>query len=537
VPFELNIPLIAGEPLAFSVDVGQVVFVLGANGTGKSSLMQRFYNVHSGSARRISAHRQTWFDSNVVNLTPQGKKQTEQQIIHADLQPESRWRDHHSAARASIAIYDLIDAENMRARAIAGAVDEDNISLAKALAKEDAPIKLINDILRLSNLPIEISVHESEQVMASKNGGEKYSISELSNGERNALLIAASVLTVKLGYVVFVDEPERHLHRSIISPLLTRLFASREDCAFVVSTHDVMLPIDNPNSRVLLLRGCVYTGSRVTRWDADLVAAEAEIEDDLKGDILGARRKILFVEGREHSLDKPLYALIFPNVSVIAKSTCRDVEHAVSGIRDSEGLHWLHAFGIVDNDRRTREEIDKLRARGVHALSAFSVESIYYHTELQQRVARRQSAVTGADIQEMVDGAKNGALAAVKPHIQRLSERAVEAALRQALMRQLPNRKDIAAARAINVTIDVPKVVAEEAVRLQQACEAVDLASIIARYPIRETPALDIIAKCLGFQSREQYESAVRKLLMDDSTALEFVRGLFGALPAEIVKA
>jgi hypothetical protein len=45
---------------------------------------------------------------------------------------------------------------------------------------------------------------------------------------------------------------------------------------------------------------------------------------------------------------------------------------------------------------------------------------------------------------------------------------------------------------------------------------------------------LDYIAKHLGFQTRNQYESAVRKLLMDDAEALEFVRGLFGALPAEI---
>jgi hypothetical protein len=101
-------------------------------------------------------------------------------------------------------------------------------------------------------------------------------------------------------------------------------------------------------------------------------------------------------------------------------------------------------------------------------------------------------------------------------------------------MRPLPGRKDIASAQVIIVTIDVLKVVAEEATRLQQACDAVDLASVIARYPVRETPALDYIAKHLGFQTRNQYESAVRKLLMDDAEALEFVRGLFGALPAEI---
>jgi hypothetical protein len=109
---------------------------------------------------------------------------------------DSRWRDDYSTHRASIAIYDLLDAENVRARNITAAVDESNFDLAKTLAKKDAPIKIINELLRLSNLPIEISLHESEQIMASKSGGQRYSIAELSDGERNALLIAASVLTI-----------------------------------------------------------------------------------------------------------------------------------------------------------------------------------------------------------------------------------------------------------------------------------------------------------------------------------------------------
>jgi ABC-type molybdenum transport system ATPase subunit/photorepair protein PhrA len=536
--FDFSIPLTADGALTFIVDTGQTVFVLGANGAGKSSLMQRFFSSHTDTdkARRISAHRQTWFTSNTIDLSGLQKRQTEQNILNTDRQPQSRWRDDYSAQRASIAIYDLIDAENVRARSITAAVDEDRIEAAKDLAKKEPPIKIINDLLRLSNLPIEISVQESEQVVASKSGGTKYSISELSDGERNALLIAAAVLTAKPGTILFIDEPERHLHRSIISPLLTNLFERRQDCAFVISTHEVTLPIDNPTARTLLVRGCTYSEGVVTQWDADLVAAEAAIDDDLKRDILGARRALLFVEGAEHSLDKQLYALIFPHVSVIAKSSCRDVEHAVSGIRDAAALHWLNAYGIIDNDRRTEDEITKLHAKGIHVLSVFSVESVYYHLELQRRVAQRQSAVTGADVQQLIDNAKNAALDAVKPHIQRLSERAVEATLREMLMRQLPRRNDIAAAQAINITIDVPRTVAEEVTRFREACNASDLNFIVTRYPVRETPALNKIAENLGFQTRNQYEGAVRKLLMDSLEALQFVRDLFGTLHADLIK-
>jgi ABC-type cobalamin/Fe3+-siderophores transport system ATPase subunit len=360
--------------------LGETLFILGANGTGKSSLMQWLYNPHHANARRISAHRQTWFSSNAMNLSPYQKRQLESSIQGGDTSQQARWMDNYAEQRASIAIYDLIDAENVRARLIASAVDGNDIELAKTLSKKDAPIKIINELLRLSNIPIEISVREGDQVVASKCGGIPYSIAELSDGERNALLIAATVLTVENGTLLLIDEPERHLHRSIISPLLTLLFSKRDDCAFIVSTHDVLLPLDNPSARTLLIRGCTYAGSSVSGWDVDLVPPENEIDDDLKQDILGARRKILFIEGTERSLDKPLYSLVFPNVSVVAKSSCRDVEHAVNSIRDSGNLHWLNAFGIIDNDRRTEADINRLKRRAYMPFRCFqSSRSITIH--------------------------------------------------------------------------------------------------------------------------------------------------------------
>ncbi|NKK80162.1 AAA family ATPase [Rhizobium leguminosarum] len=532
--FQLSVPLSGGEPLNFTVSCGEIVFVLGANGTGKSSLLQRFYAAHHGRARRISAHRQTWFQSNAMTMSAYEKKNTESNISSTDTSPQSRWMDNYSAQRASVAIYDLIDAENVRARGIADAVDADNIELARQLAKHDAPLKVINELLKLSNIPIEISVRESEQVMASRNGGTQYSIAELSDGERNALLIAANVLTAKPETILFIDEPERHLHRSIISPLLTILFSRRDDCAFVVSTHDVMLPLDNPDARTLLVRGCTYQNSQVINWDADLVATDTEIDEQLKQDVLGSRRKLLFVEGTEQSLDKPLYSLLFPQVSVIPKASCRDVEHSVSSVRDAQDLHWLHAFGIVDNDRRSAANIVELKHKGVYAVPVYAVESIYYHNEVMQRLAARQQTVTGANAAHSLEQAKVAAIAAIRPHIQRLSQRVVETSIRQDLMSKLPKRADIAQAQVLTVTIDVPAVVAAEAARLTGACNNADLAAVIARYPVRETPALDRIAVNLGFQGRAQYEGAVRKLLMDDVDALSALQNLFSTLKADI---
>jgi energy-coupling factor transporter ATP-binding protein EcfA2 len=534
VSFDLKIPRPEGELLNLTVKLGECLFILGANGTGKSSLMQSFYVCYGNNVQRISAHRQNWFISNEMALSSHDKRQIESTIKGQDFQMQARWKDDYASQRANIAIFDLIEAENIRARSIADAVDNNSIDIALTLSKKDAPIAIINELLLLSNIPVNISFNESSQVVASKHGGTPYSIAELSDGERNALLIAASVLTAKPKTLVLIDEPERHLHRSIISPLLTLLFSKRNDCSFIVSTHEVMLPLDNPSAQTLLIRGCTYNGSSVSDWDIDLVSPETAIDDDLKKNILGARRKILFIEGDENSLDKPLYSLIFPDVSVVAKSSCRDVEHFVSSIRDAQELHWLDAFGIIDNDRRPEDDLNRLKQKGVYALSVFSVESIYYHPCIQCLTAKRLASVTGADFNSNITNAKTAALDAIRPHIQRLSERTAEKTIRAEVFRHLPKKGDVNIGTPINISIDVNAYVEIECTRLRDAIDSDNLAEIFSRYPIRETPALNKIVDALGFKNKEQYESAVRELLINDANALAFVKTLFGTLANDL---
>jgi ABC-type cobalamin/Fe3+-siderophores transport system ATPase subunit len=320
--FSLSIPIgKSNEPLKLAVNVGEMLFILGANGTGKSSLMQTFASASREKTRRIAAHRQTWFRSGSPEFTGKQRADYEQSVFNYDRQAEARWMDGYAGERAQMAIYDLVNSENVRAREITRAVDQHNSEeVAKRAAREGA-FTVMNRMLRLANLDIALSVAANDEIMATWNGCKPYSIAKLSDGERNAILIAANVLTVPPGTLLLIDEPERHLHRSIVWPLLSLLLKERPDCAFVVSTHEPLLPVDNPGSKVLLTRACVYEGDRVMSYDVDLLESTNAIDDDLKRTILGERRKIVFVEGVEHSLDKPLYSLLFPNASIVAKAT------------------------------------------------------------------------------------------------------------------------------------------------------------------------------------------------------------------------
>lgn len=532
LPYQIGVPAAGDASFQIELNAGEILFVLGANGTGKSSLMQRLNKNHQKDTRWISAHRQSWFQSASINLSPHEKRQTEQNISSYNLQSHARWKDEYAGARANIAIYELIEAENVDARAIAKAARAENAELVKELAQKDAPIEVINELLRASNIPIELSLHEDEQVVATKSGSDPYSIALLSDGERNALLIAANVLTAKPGTLVLIDEPERHLHRSIISPLLTQLFKKRRDCAFIVSTHDVLLPLDNPTARTLLIRGCSYSANEVSAWHADLVPSNAEIDEILKADILGSRKKILFVEGATgtRSLDQPLYSLVFPEVSVVAKASCRDVEHAVTGVRGAADLHWLHAFGIVDSDARPAQEIEELKLQGIYAVPAYSIEALYFHPEIQRRIAQRHSAVTGTDPEVQLANAKVAAVTAIAAHAVRMTERVAEKTIRAEVFRNLPRRAEVQAGIPLNLSIDVALAVAKERAVFDAAVASNDLSALIVRYPVRETPALNQIAAQLGFRDRDQYEGAVLKLLIDDDSTVTFVRSLFGTL-------
>lgn len=532
--FTLSIARDDGPPTTVTLNPGDQMFVLGANGSGKSSLMHRIYASFAGQARHVTAHRQNWFPSSELTLSSQQKRQTETNILNADRQPHARWKDDYSAQRPGIALYDLVDAENVRAREIAEAVDADNFTLAKALSEENAPIAQINDLLATSNIPIKIAIRPGEEVRAVRPGGVEYGVSELSDGERNALLVAANVLTAKTGALVLIDEPERHLHRSIISPLLTYLFAARHDCVFVVSTHEVMLPVDNPDAYTLLIRSCTYNEQSATAWDVDLLSPGTDIDEEIRRDILGSRRRILFVEGGTASLDKPLYALVFPGISVVPRRGCRDVEQAVVGIRAGQELHWLQAYGIVDNDHRGSADVARLQEKGVYALPVFSVESLYYHPKVQQRLAARHAEVVGGHAEAMLANATAEVLDAASRHADRLAVRLAEKVVRDKIFQHLPRLEDVASGSLISVSIDVAGIVTAERAKIQAVVDSADCETLISRYPMRETPALGAVARAIGFQGRTQYEAAVLKMLLDDSDALAEVRSFFGPLVAAV---
>ena len=276
-----------------------------------------------------------------------------------------------------------------------------------------------------------------------------FGIEKMSDGERSAVIIAAHVITAESGTVFLIDEPERHLHRSIIQPFLSALFALRSgDCAFIISTHEIALPVATPEARVLMLRSCQWSGSKCIAWDAEILEPNSELPPELKLAILGSRKKILFVEGQRGSLDVSLYSVLFPTLSVNPIGSCEEVQKAVLGLRGSQEIDDAEAFGLIDRDNREDKDIEKLAEKGIFALKVYSVEALYYCSDAIDAVARQQAASLGElTPMRLVESAKQQVIEELTDQelAERMAARRCERQIQELALSNIPNWKSIKA--------------------------------------------------------------------------------------------
>ena len=530
-----DIPRISAEPLPISLQSGDRLFVVGPNGSGKSALIQHLVSGHPGqNIRRISAHRQTWLDSGSLNLTPLGRKEFEENSTSMERSYDALWREHNSEQKQAAVLFDLVARDNTRARSITSFVDGKDPEGALKRADESVSVfAQLNDLLSLGTLLITLENSKDEEILARhRNVDASYSIAQMSDGERNAAIIGATVLTVDPGTVLLIDEPERHLHRSIIVPFLAALFAKREDCTFIVSTHELALPAANPTASVLMVRSCEWEGNRAKAWDIDLLLPNVQVPEELRLAILGSRGKVLFFEGTGTSLDLPIYNALFPDISVAAIGTSTDVQRAVEGMRGSQDLHHVKAYGLIDSDGRSHETVNALSEHGVFALDVYSVESLYYCFDSLDAVARWQSQSLGRDADTMRDSALQAAFDALGEIglAERMAARRCERLVRDQITSQAPDWKTIRDQALSAFQISLKSPFQDELTRFRELLEARAFDQLVARYPLRDSRVFKAIAGALEFSKRDLYEQTLIARIQSDAVLVEKLKERIGPL-------
>jgi len=529
-----RIPNLNGEGAATEIGLadGAVVFIVGANGSGKSALVTHL-SKSTGTIKtvRIAAHRQSWLSSSSVDLTPKARKDLQQNITQRDRQDDSRWKDDYAQPRTQVALFDLANAQNAVSRAIHDLLKAGEDDEAKSMAMKPSPLEAMNDILSVSTLTVRLSIHEDGDILAQHGDGPTFSISLLSDGERNAVMLAAQVLTAEPETLFLIDEPERHLHRAITEPMLSALFEKRADCAFVIATHEPELPGCNPAAPVVIVRRCSWAGNVANGWDVDVLQPGVDIPDEIRKALLGSRRRILFIEGETQSLDYPLMSALFPELSIKPTGSCTEVLRSVSGLAGTDGLHWLEPIGLIDRDDRTDDEITTLEAGGIFALEVSAGESIFYSSDAIGAIASQQAAFFGIDSAGLSNEAVSAGIAMIDEEAcETLAARRSEKSARNEALSQLPDWRSIRENGGQDIQVTVQTKYPAELERIESAVADSDMDAITARYAIKRTGLPTAISTALRFSNRRHYEEAVVTLAKKDGDFRDLLRAKLGRL-------
>jgi len=225
---------------------------------------------------------------------------------------------------------------------------------------------------------------------------EKYYANQMSDGERAVLYLAAQVLCVPENKLLIIDEPEIHLHRSLMNRLWVALEKERKDCLFIYITHDTQFAALHSHADKIWVKE--FDG---TNWTLQKLNS-SDIPEELLLDILGNRKNVLFVEGEKDSYDSQLYAAIYPDYYVVPCGSCTQVITRTKAFKKSNELHHCEVYGIIDRDYRSDYEINSYKAENIYTIDVAEVENLF----LVEELIRLFAAHMGANPDEVFENIK-----------------------------------------------------------------------------------------------------------------------------------
>jgi len=384
VPFELHIPTRTGRE-AVSVEAGSAVIFVGANGGGKTRLAAFLEEQHGAQAHRIAAHRALGLNPNVPKIS--------EAIALAGLRygnPNPRARIEHRAGSrwANSAAVNLLNDFDYVTQVLFA--DQANVSLqthqrARAgqldgvvATKLEQLVGIWQELLPHRNL---VATGDDIEVLI-PNAGTRYNASELSDGERAIFYLIGQALVAEDHSLLIIDEPELHVHRSILAKLWDAIEAARSDCSFVYITHDLEFAASRAARSFV-----IDSYDPAPTWDVRAVPSDAGFDEETTTLILGSRRPILFVEGGATSLDVALYRCCYPDWTVLPRGSSEDVIHSVATMRSNADLTRVTCAGLVDADHYEPGDTRRLNELGVQLLPVAEIENVLMLPEVAKAIA------------------------------------------------------------------------------------------------------------------------------------------------------
>lgn len=359
-----------------------------------------------------------------------------------------------------------------------------------------------------------------------QDGVEKeYSATEMSDGERAVLYLAAQVLCVPPNKTLIIDEPEIHLHRSLMNKLWTTLESFRPDCLFIYITHDTQFAAMHSHAEKVWIRG--YDGEN---WDFERLEKN-NLPEDLLLDILGSRKPVLFIEGNIDSYDMKLYSVLYPNYYVIPCGSCTQVIARTKVFNANTSLHHYSVYGIIDRDFRAEEELERYKKHNIFTVNVAEIENMFLVEGLIRIVAKHMGKDPDSVFSQVE---KNIVEQRFKIQLQHQVCQSVVAQMKYRLAcLDIPKTNDVDAKKTMETFLQQNNYdqIANEQLTLFQAAISGGYSQVIKVF--NEKNIVSSIGHFFGLNNRE-YCSLVLSLLNEPNKKNEIVQALIPYLPIEI---
>lgn len=377
------------------LEFGKPIVLLGANGAGKTRLSIKIEELNDPTfnnpsvqenilIHRISAQKSLSIQESISILDNESSKRS---LFWGDSnQYATKLGNRFNSNPATFLLDDfnkalslLFSEEN---RELQSAHQRDKKAIAENIIRPE-PITTV--VERATEIWNELLPHR--KIDLTGNGvhvnyeSQRYHGKEMSDGERVMLYMICQVLVQRPNTLLIIDEPELHIHKSIVDKLWTRLEYERTDCVFMYITHDINFALSRNDAKILWVKS--YSG---TDWEYEFLDINdyEDIPEALLYEIIGTRQKVLFVEGTKNSYDYYLYQEIYKDEGyhVIPCGGCQEVIRLVKAKRGYEKLKAINVYGIIDRDFRTEHEMSVLQNDGIYCLDVAEVENLFVVPEL-----------------------------------------------------------------------------------------------------------------------------------------------------------
>lgn len=499
-------------PWSLRINQGSTLIIAGANGGGKTRLAVYLEENGGNLAHRISAHR-------ALNLNPDVPKIKKGKALaglmygnHDHIGNRAGFRWNSKAATYLLNDYDFL-IQAMFAEQSNASLRTHKSARAGTLDRAEATkFEKLEEIWKrlLPHRTLEIT---GDDIQVSASAGRNYSGSEMSEGERAIFYLIGQVLVAADNSLLIFDEPEIHVHRSIMSKLWGELEAIRPDCAFVLITHDLDFAAARIGTKLVIRDYAPEKG-----WVVENVPDDTGFSEEITTLRLGSRKPILFVEGAATSLDRVIYRACYPEWTVIHREACEQVIHAVVTMRANQNLTRVTCCGIVDADDHDATYLSGL---GIGVLPVSEIENLLLVPDIGRAILEKEGYV-GAELEQRLERLKQEVFAkaqeqgAIERVVARHCRRRIDRILKKVDLSISASVADIAAEYARQTAaLDVAAIGAEAEARIRQAIADDNLPAFLRFYD--DKAFLAIAAKHLKSTNLREFTAWLSRVLRNDS--------------------